>query len=210
MLLQYLAENQNKPNRGPHRHFLPVPFGPPIFAPSFFFDATVLSIVHAAMTDSIAADQWGCDVPLLGSTYQHTHADYQRPLFGELPDLQLPPYMLAVSFGLTDIGLENGPIEIAPGTHRMMRHEAMAAVATSQIELQPITLHIGDVLIRHPWALHRGTPNLTAISRALMTIRYVRIWYTDSSRNVQAIPQGVWQSLSAKQQKMMRFPVSDH
>jgi hypothetical protein len=45
----------------------------------------------------------------------------KHPLFAEAPDLPLPVYMLVVSFGLIDISPEHGPIEIAPGTHRMPR-----------------------------------------------------------------------------------------
>jgi hypothetical protein len=78
-------------NRGPNRHFLAMPFDAPCFAPQFFFDADVLSIVRGLMDDRIVADQWGCDVPVLGSEYHNLHVDYQRPLFPELPGLLLPP-----------------------------------------------------------------------------------------------------------------------
>ncbi len=54
--------------------------------------------------------------------------------------------------------MEDGPIEI---------------IVSGKPE--PVTLEVGDVLIRHPWALHRGTPNLTDAPRALLTIRYI-IW----------------------------------
>jgi len=193
VLLDYLDRNRDKPNRGPCRHFLPMSFDPPCFAPEFFFDPAVLSIVRGAMDDRIVADQWGCDVPLLGSQHQNAHIDYQRPLFPEAPDLPLPPYMLVVSFGLVPIRLENGPIEIAHGTGPM----------------RPVPLEIGDVLIRHPWALHRGTPNTTATPRALVTIRYVRRWYADASREVCAMPAEVWRSLSPEQQALLRFPVTE-
>jgi hypothetical protein len=185
ILEAYLETHRDAPNRGPHRHFLPMPFDPPCFAPEFFFDPGILSIVHATMDERIVADQWGCDVPVLGSQNQNAHVDYQRPLFPEFPDLALPPWMLVISFGLVRITQANGPIEIAR---------------------QPIPLEIGDVLIRHPWALHRGTPNLTDIPRALATIRYVRRWYADSSREVSSIPSAVWQSLTPTQQEIMRFP----
>src|SRR5258708_39627193 len=72
----YLTEHAEKPNRGLHRHFLPMPFYPPCFAPEFFFDNDVLSIVRGVMDDRVVADQWGCDVPLKGSDYQSVHADY--------------------------------------------------------------------------------------------------------------------------------------
>jgi len=205
-LLAYF-ESGAAPNRGPHRHFLPMPFVSPCFAPQFFFDSHVLSVVRGLMDDRVVADQWGCDVPLRGSQPQDVHADYQRPLFPELPDLALPPYALVVSFGLVRIAQEHGPIEIAPGTHRMTKGDARRAVEAGDIRLQPIPLEIGDVLIRHPWALHRGTPNTTDTPRTLATIRYVRRWYTDASREVEFVPRAIWESLTAEEQSVMRFPV---
>jgi ectoine hydroxylase-related dioxygenase (phytanoyl-CoA dioxygenase family) len=168
-----------------------------------------LTIVRGVMDDRVVADQWGCDVPLRGSAYQGVHVDYQRPLFSEAPDLSLPAYALVVSFGLVRITLENGPIEIAPGTHHMARKEAIRAVEAGEIGMQAIPLEIGDVLIRHPWALHRGAPNRTDMPRALVSLRYVRRWYADNSREGASVPHMVWESLSSEQQNVMRFPVRD-
>jgi len=185
-----------------------MPFEPPIFAPQFFFDDAVLCIVRSLMDDRIVADQWGCDVPLRGSEYQSAHVDYQSPLFPEAPDLALPMYFLVVSFGLVRIAQEHGPVEIAPGTHRMKRADALRAVESGEISMQSVPLEIGDVLIRHPWALHRGTPNTTDVPRALATIRYVRRWYADASRDVEEVPRATWEALTAGQQRMMRFSLS--
>ena len=187
VLLAHIARNE--PNRGPHRHHVPMPFDRPSFQPLFFFDDEVLRIVRGAMDDRVVADQWGCDVPLEGSTHQGVHADFARPLFQEAPDLVLPPCFLAVSFGLRRITAADGPIEIARGTHVMPRADALRAVESGEIGLDRLTLEVGDVLIRHPWALHRGSPNTTPEPRALVTIRYVRRWYADDSREVRAIPQ---------------------
>ena len=206
ILLDYIERNRDTPNRGEHRHFLAMPFDPPCFAPEFFFDAGVLSVVRGAMDDRVVADQWGCDAPLKGSEHQGFHADYQRPLFAEAPDMPLPTYMLVVSFGLIDIAPAHGPIEIAPGTHKMPISVALRSIEEGTIEAQRVTLDLGDVLIRHPWALHRGTPNVTDTPRALLTIRYVRRWYADDSRAVNRIPLAVWQSLTPEQQSIMRFP----
>ncbi len=208
-LLDYLDTHYDRPNRGPNRHYLPAPFEPPYYAPEFFFDNDVLSMIRGVMDDRAVADQWGCDVPLQGSEYQQFHADYQHPLFAEAPELSLPPYILNASFGLVQISSANGPIEIAPGTHRISRNEAVRAIESTKIETESIYLEIGDVLIRHPWALHRGTPNKTAVPRPLMTVRYVRRWYTDSSRDVNSIPLAVWRSLTLEQQAAMRFPLGE-
>ena len=207
ILLAYLEAHRDTPNCGPHRHFLPMPFTAPCFVPEFFFDETVLRIVREAMGDRVVADQSGCDTPVRRSTHQGPHVDYQHPLFAEIPDLDLPIYMLVISFGLLPVTRLNGPIEIAPGTHRLPRGEALRAVEASEIEMQSVPLEIGDVLIRHPWAVHRGSPNLTDTPRALVSIRYVRRWYSDDSRDVNSIPQGVWESLTPGQQSMMRYPI---
>lgn len=188
VLEAYLAVHAGaSSNRGSHRHYLPMPFNPPCFALEFFFDRTVLELVHSLMDDRAVVDQWGCDVPLLGSEYQEQHIDYRRPLFPEAPSLVLPIYMLMVSFGLVPITAECGPIEI---------------------DGQAVLLDIGDVLIRHPWTLHRGTPNTTTTPRALASIRYVRRWYVDDSREVNSIPRAVWESLKPAQQALLRFPRS--
>ena len=72
--------------------------------------------------------------------------------------------------------------------------------------MERVPLEIGDVLIRNPWALHRGTPNMTDTPRAMVTIRYVRRWYADHSREVNPLPCAVWQSLTPEQRSVMRFP----
>jgi ectoine hydroxylase-related dioxygenase (phytanoyl-CoA dioxygenase family) len=162
------------------------------------------------MGDRVVADQWGCDVPLPGSDFQQLHVDYRRPLFEEAPDLQLPRHILAVSFGLVSVTPLNGALEIAPGTHRMPGAEAIESVECGKIELQPVPLGIGDVLIRHPWTLHRGTPNTTDTPRPLVSMRYVRCWYTDDSREVNSIPRATWRTLSRAQQRVMRFPIGGY
>ena len=200
---------RHEPNRGAHRHYFAMPFDPPCFAPDLFFNDAILRIVRGAMDDRVVADQWGCDVPLEGSTYQDVHVDYARPLFAESPEIVLPPYMLVVSVALSRIARVNGPIEIAPGTHRMPRAGALSAVEAGTISLRPVELDVGDVLIRHPWALHRGSPNTTSTPRALLSIRYVRRWYADDSREVNSIPRAIWNSFSDAQQRIMRFPVAE-
>jgi hypothetical protein len=91
---------------------------------------------------------------------------------------------------------------------RMPKKDALRAVEADQVGMQPVPLELGDVLIRHPWALRRGTPNTTDTPRALVTVRYVRRWYADSSREVESVPAAVWQSLTPEQRNMMRFPVA--
>lgn len=51
ILLGHIEARGSETNRGPHRHFLPMPFEPPCFRPEFFFDNEVLNIVRGAMDD---------------------------------------------------------------------------------------------------------------------------------------------------------------
>jgi ectoine hydroxylase-related dioxygenase (phytanoyl-CoA dioxygenase family) len=90
----------------------------------------------------------------------------------------------------------------------MKGEEALRAVESGELNTESVLMELGDVLIRHPWALHRGTPNTTDAPRALVTIRYVRHWYADASRDVERIPLATWSSLTTEQQNMMRFPVA--
>ena len=209
VLERYLEVNADNPNRGPQRHFLPMPWDANCYVPEFFFDSDVLSVVRGVMDDRVVADQWGCDAPLAGSCFQQFHADYQRSLFAEQPDLQLPPYMLTMSFGLVRITAENGAMEIVPRTHRRARNEALGQIASGILTPYTVPLEIGDILLRHPWTLHRGTPNNTRSPRPLVTIRYVRRWYWDDSREVNPIPAALWRSMTVEQRSMMRFPVAD-
>jgi len=55
-LLDYLTKHREEPNRGPHRYFLPMPFDPPCFAPEFFFDPGVLSVIRGVMDTRVVAD----------------------------------------------------------------------------------------------------------------------------------------------------------
>lgn len=56
-LAAYLQRNEHLSNRGANRHFLPMPFEPPCFAPEFFFNETILKILKTVMGEKIVADQ---------------------------------------------------------------------------------------------------------------------------------------------------------
>jgi hypothetical protein len=46
-----------------------------------------------------------------------------------------------------------------------------------------------------------------AIRRVGCTVRYIRRWYADGSRDVQPLPRATWESLTAEQRSLMRFPI---
>jgi hypothetical protein len=81
----------------------------------------------------------------------------------------------------------------------------ISARCSRNFQLTPIFLNVGDVLIRHPWVLHRSTPNTTYVPRPLASLRYVRRWYADTSRETNEIALNVWESMNPEQRSMMRF-----
>ena len=206
-LLAHLERDE--PNRGTHRHYWRCRSPRPAFAPDFFFDDAILRIVRRAMDDRVVADQWGYDVPVGGigprTSMSTTRETAVRRSAGD-PAAAVHARRQLRAF---TNGASRRTDEIAPGTHRMPRAAALRAVEAGTIPLRPVELDVGDVLIRHPWALHRGSPNTTPTPRALLSIRYVRRWYADDSREVNSIPRAVWNSLTDAQQRIMRFPVAE-
>jgi ectoine hydroxylase-related dioxygenase (phytanoyl-CoA dioxygenase family) len=62
--------------------------------------------------------------------------------------------MLAMSFGLVPITAENGAVEIVACTQRIARNEDLQQIASRILTPRTVPLEIGDILLRHPWALH--------------------------------------------------------
>lgn len=100
------------------------------------------------------------------------------------------PLAYVVNVPLVHCGLHNGPLEIWPsGTHLWHndvvahlnfdtdvqdgRNPEVEAFAADMPSLK-VDLRLGDVLIRDPGLLHRGTPNPTAEPRSMLTACFFR------------------------------------
>jgi ectoine hydroxylase-related dioxygenase (phytanoyl-CoA dioxygenase family) len=151
--------------------------------------------------------QLATDTPLLGSGYQDVHRD-APPLFPELAR-ETPPFQLAVNFPLIDVTTENGPFEVARGTHMLSKEEALRRIESGESSLEPITLRAGDVMIRDVRGLHRGTPNRTDAPRPMVVIGYGRRWLHRPEVSVR-VPREAHRQLSARARFLLRFnPVVD-
>ena len=60
----FLAEHADNPNRGPNRHYIPLPFRPPLYNPAFFDDDTVFTIISGILSEDMVIDQFASDTPL--------------------------------------------------------------------------------------------------------------------------------------------------
>ena len=84
ILAAHMDEIDNKPNRGPRRHYIALPMVPPFYDPRIFADATIVAIVERLLGEDMAMAQYATDTPLSHSVYQAVHADV-GDLFPEEP-----------------------------------------------------------------------------------------------------------------------------
>jgi hypothetical protein len=149
-----------------------LPFTAPFADPNIFED--VLAISEWLVGEDMTRVQLATDTPLMGSEYQDIHRD-TLPLFPETGK-EPPPYQLAINFPLVHVGTDNGPFEVARGTHMMTKNEGLKKIEAGEIELEPITRRLDDVRIRDVRGLHRGTPNRIGTRRPSVVIGYSRRW----------------------------------
>ncbi|MGH9900282.1 MAG: phytanoyl-CoA dioxygenase family protein [Pyrinomonadaceae bacterium] len=189
-------------NRGPGRYYVTLPFAEPFADPHFYEDEDVLRIVERLVGEDFTLVQLATDTPLLGSEIQDVHRD-APPLFPEW-GRETPPFQLAVNFPLVDVTTENGPFEVARGTHMVSKEEGMRRIEAGEVKLEPITMRAGDVMIRDVRALHRGSPNRTGEPRPMVVIGYSRRWLFRPEVSIR-VPRAALQSLSERARRMLRF-----
>jgi ectoine hydroxylase-related dioxygenase (phytanoyl-CoA dioxygenase family) len=187
------------------RYYLTLPWRPPFADVDVFANPVINGVLERLFPQEYVMVQLGVDVPLQGSDYQETHRDF-RPLFSE--DAVTPLYAVAVNFPLVDVTTENGPFEMARGTHVMPRDLALEKVASGEIPMEQFLLGKGDVMIRSPLALHRGTPNRTDQPRPMVVMGYVMHWLHTPKVDV-TIPKAFYESLPPAAQKILRCEVVD-
>ncbi|MDX6272376.1 MAG: hypothetical protein QOD28_3599 [Acidobacteriota bacterium] len=202
LLAAHVAREGHLQNRGSARYYVTLPFDAPFADPSIYEDPDVLAIVERLAGEDFTMVQLATDTPLLGSAYQDVHRD-TPPLFPET-GRETPPYQLAVNFPLVEVTRENGPFEVARGTHMLPRDEALHLIETGERKLEALTMRLGDVIVRDVRALHRGTPNLTPEPRPMVVIGYSRRWLLRPEVTIH-IPRHVHETLSERARRMLRF-----
>jgi ectoine hydroxylase-related dioxygenase (phytanoyl-CoA dioxygenase family) len=207
LLDAHMAREGHLFNRGLARYYVTLPFTQPFADPTIFEDEDVLAIVRGLVGDDAVMCQLATDTPLLGSDYQDIHRD-APPLFPET-GVETLPFQLAVNFPLVDVTVENGPFEVARGTHMMSKEEGLSRIESGEIKLEPITMRLGDAMIRDVRGLHRGTPNRTNDPRPMVVIGYSRRWLFRPEVSIR-VPRFVRDTLSERARHLLRFnPVVD-
>ncbi len=203
------TERQNRPGglapREKSRYYLTLPWVPPFADEEVFANPTLLAVLDRVFPQEYVLVQLGADVPLKGSDYQEVHRDF-RPLFTE--DTVTPLYALAVNFPLVDVTEENGPFQQARGTHVLPREEGLRKVASGEIPMESFYAQMGDVTVRTPLALHRGSPNRSDAPRPMVVMGYVMHWLHTPKVDV-TVPRAYYERLPEKTQKLLRCNVVD-
>lgn len=189
--------------RGPARGYITLPWVAPFADPAVFANPTILGVLDRVFYQEYKLVQLAADIPMQGSEYQEIHRDF-RPLFSD--QIVTPLYAVAVNFPLVEVTADNGPFEMARGTHRIGREEGLARVRTGEIPMEQFYMQPGDVMIRSPLALHRGTPNRTPQPRPMMVMGYVMHWLHTQKVDL-TLPQAYYDSLPAKLQQLLRCEV---
>jgi ectoine hydroxylase-related dioxygenase (phytanoyl-CoA dioxygenase family) len=202
LLDQHIAREGHLFNRGPGRYYVTLPFAAPFAEPAFYEDEDILAIVALLVGEDPVMPQLATDTPVLGSDYQDIHRD-APPLFPETGQ-ETPPFQLAVNFPLVEVTEENGPFEVAPGTHLLSKEEGLRRIQSGEIRLEPVTMRLGDVMIRDVRGLHRGTPNRTSSPRPMVVIGYSRRWLFRPEVSIR-VPRAALDTLSERARRLLRF-----
>jgi ectoine hydroxylase-related dioxygenase (phytanoyl-CoA dioxygenase family) len=202
MLEQHIAREGHLQNRGPGRYYVTLPFTKPFADPCVYEDEDVLAIVERLVGEDAVMCQLATDTPVIGSEHQDVHRD-APPLFPETGQ-ETPPFQLAVNFPLIDVEIENGPLEVARGTHMLSKAEGMRRIEAGEIKLEPVMMRLGDVLIRDVRGLHRGTPNRTTTPRPMVVIGYSRHWLFRPEVSIR-VPRAAVETLSERARHLLRF-----
>lgn len=160
--------------RGPNRYY----FSLPPERLSGFVDLVTHPWV-TALSERVLGPDWavaeiGFDVPLPGALDQPWHRDFHMPA-----ETRADGRLTSLAFNVTTVTVtpDMGPLEVAPGTHRepgdgfdhgmFPPAEATGPYAAAAVRKFP---RVGDASVRTGLTLHRGTRNLSAVSRPVLIL----------------------------------------
>lgn len=188
------------------RYYLTLPWVAPFANQAVFANPVIMGILERVFYQEFVMVQMGVDVPFFGSDYQEIHRDF-RPLFTD--HIVTPLYALAVNFPLVEVTKENGPFQMARGTHLLPKEEGLSKIATGEILMESFYPKAGDVVVRSPLALHRGSPNRSNQPRPMVVMGYAMHWLHTPKVDL-TVPQAYYASLPSEIQQRLRCQVVEN
>lgn len=189
--------------REKNRFYMTLPWIAPFADARVFANPAILGVLDRVLAQEYVMCQLATDTPLKDSEYQNLHRDF-RPLFSD--EFPTPLYALAVNFPLVEVTAERGPFQMVRGTHRMPPEKAQAKIAAGELAVESFLMKPGDVMIRTPLALHRGSPNTTDVPRPMVVMGYVMHWLHTAKTDLM-VPRAYYESLPLAQRALLRCEV---
>jgi len=97
---------------------------------------------------------------------------------------------------------------MVPGSHRMAKHEAFEKLKRGELRIESYPMEAGDLCLRWPYALHRGSPNLTDRPRPMVVMGYVMHWLRTLKVDLD-VPRNVYDTLDRRIREMLRCRIVD-
>ena len=168
--------NEFKPEGGNHdlnRWNMHLPSRPPFFDGRVVANPAVLALMDRLFKTDYACYLVASDTPYPGAGYQNMHQDFSR-------------FSVAVNIPLVDFDEENAPIEVWPRTHRPDAGGPAEGFTTDYYYIGPermreikagvpsrrLLLKAGSLLVRDHRLVHRGTANVSARPRPMLSVYY--------------------------------------
>jgi hypothetical protein len=126
-------------------------------------EAGIVEVVSSLAGQPLRLPNVGCNFNLPGSVVQHWHMD--RPFTRSF---------LIANVAVVDTELENGAMEVVPGSHRRYYKYWQFALERAAMHLpgRRLPLRQGDVLVRTSSLWHRGMPNRTGQPRPMLAFTW--------------------------------------
>lgn len=189
--------------RGPGRFYVTLPWVSPFADPEVFAAPPLLRLLDKVFAQEYALVQLAVDTPVKGSDFQELHRDH-RPLFRE--EFHTPAYALAANFPLCDVTEANGPLQMVPGSHRMAKQVALEKLKRGELRIESYPMEAGDLCLRWPYALHRGSPNRTDRPRPMVVMGYVMHWLRTLKVDLD-VPRNFYDTLDPRLRAMLRCSI---
>jgi ectoine hydroxylase-related dioxygenase (phytanoyl-CoA dioxygenase family) len=121
----------------------------------------IIDLIRQIFPKATRMPNVGCNFNLPGSVAQHYHADRNF----------MDHFMIA-NVAVVDTDLQNGAIDLIPGTHKKFYKYWRFATERAYRGSQRFPMQQGDVLIRTSNAWHRGMPNFTSVARPMLAFTW--------------------------------------
>jgi hypothetical protein len=131
------------------------------FAYEALEQAGIVDLVKVLFPKATRLPNVGCNFNMPHSVAQHYHADRNYL-----------DYFLIANVAVVDTTIENGAIDMIPGTHKKFYKYWRFALEGVARKSRRIEMKQGDVLVRTSNVWHRGMPNFTEAPRPMLAFTW--------------------------------------